>query len=206
MFQTEINHLVQSFATAELTTFMCFITSLGYGPFFLGCLLFLFFTVDFKKVAFLFGVLVCITIVTLALKQYFDLPRPYHIDDRIKRLDGRLKESEVFNLSSGGAATFWGKLPESILTITRRAEGLNNGFPSGHTSVAIVFWGSLALLFQKRWLNMLALTLMVLVPFSRIYLGVHFLGDIVGGLILGGALLLIIYLGILHPKRRARFF
>lgn len=63
------------------------------------------------------------------------------------------------------------------------------GIPSGHTQSAVVVWGWLAFSFRRRWLWVLAAALMVLVPVSRVYLGVHFPTDLVGGYVLGAVVL-----------------
>lgn len=63
------------------------------------------------------------------------------------------------------------------------------GFPSGHAQGSITLWGYLAFAFRRRWLTVLAAVLIFLICLSRIYLGVHFLGDVLGGLAVGGALL-----------------
>lgn len=65
----------------------------------------------------------------------------------------------------------------------------SNGFPSGHTQGAVVVWGYLASVFRKTWFWILAVLLIVLIPMSRIYLGVHFPTDLMGGYIIGIALL-----------------
>ena len=65
------------------------------------------------------------------------------------------------------------------------------GLPSGHTQNTVVVWGYLALRFRYTWLWIVAGFLMVLVPLSRIYLGVHFPTDLFGGYVLGAALLLV---------------
>lgn len=56
------------------------------------------------------------------------------------------------------------------------------GFPSGHAQGAMTLWGYLALSLRRRWLTWLAVVLVVLVSLSRLYLGVHFPGDVLGGL------------------------
>jgi membrane-associated phospholipid phosphatase len=63
------------------------------------------------------------------------------------------------------------------------------GFPSGHTQSTLVVWGFLAQTFRKRWLWIVMGILLVFVPLSRVYLGLHFPTDLVGGYLLGGLLL-----------------
>ncbi len=65
-----------------------------------------------------------------------------------------------------------------------------NGFPSGHTQGAMVVWSYLAVRFKKTWLWWLAGALILLIPLSRLYLGVHFPVDLAGGYVIGGMLVL----------------
>lgn len=67
------------------------------------------------------------------------------------------------------------------------------GLPSGHTQGAVVVWGYLVSQFRRRTLWILAGFLMIGIPLSRLYLGVHFPTDLLGGYILG-ALLLVLFL------------
>src|SRR5215217_6467311 len=70
-----------------------------------------------------------------------------------------------------------------------------SSFPSGHTAAAICLYGALAVLASERarsaLVRGLALTLAVLIPLAvataRVYRGMHFLTDVVGGILLGGA-------------------
>ncbi|HEY75371.1 MAG TPA: phosphatase PAP2 family protein [Thermoflexia bacterium] len=68
-------------------------------------------------------------------------------------------------------------------------EAGGGGLPSGHTQSATVVWGYLASQFRRTWLWILAALLMILVPLSRVYLGVHFPTDLLGGYLIGAALL-----------------
>lgn len=64
------------------------------------------------------------------------------------------------------------------------------GLPSGHAQGTLVLWGYLALWARRRWFTAFCVTLIILVAFSRLYLGVHFPTDILGGWLLGLLLLL----------------
>lgn len=67
------------------------------------------------------------------------------------------------------------------------------GLPSGHTSMAFVFWGYFAFWMQKRRITIGVMCFVILMGLSRMYLGVHFPQDVVGGLILGAIVLTLYY-------------
>jgi membrane-associated phospholipid phosphatase len=58
-------------------------------------------------------------------------------------------------------------------------------FPSAHALHSTVFWGSLAMMMRRRWLYIVAPILVLLIGFSRLYLGLHWPTDVLGGLVLG---------------------
>lgn len=60
------------------------------------------------------------------------------------------------------------------------------GFPSNHAANSGAVSIAVFLLYRKRWLTFLALSSAALVSFSRIYLGVHFPGDVLVGFAVGG--------------------
>lgn len=76
-----------------------------------------------------------------------------------------------------------------VLDLNQNAHG--PGLPSGHTQASLMLWYYLAYHFKKRWLWVLATILFVLISFSRVYLGVHFPTDLLGGIILGLIMLLL---------------
>ncbi len=62
---------------------------------------------------------------------------------------------------------------------------LGYGFPSGHAQGNATVWGYLAAAYRRRWLTVLAVALVALVSLSRLYLGVHYPADVLGGAALG---------------------
>jgi undecaprenyl-diphosphatase len=56
-------------------------------------------------------------------------------------------------------------------------------FPSGHTASAAAFSGVVGRAYPRLWLPINGLAAMV--GFSRVYTGVHFPGDVLGGWIVG---------------------
>lgn len=65
-------------------------------------------------------------------------------------------------------------------------EDVGYGIPSGHTSMTLMLWGLLAYYLRRWWVTVLVIAYVALQAFGRIYAGVHFPQDIVGGLLLGG--------------------
>ncbi len=65
------------------------------------------------------------------------------------------------------------------------------GWPSGHTQGAVVVWGYLAAQIRNTKMWIFAGFLMIAIPLSRLYLGVHFPTDLFGGYVIGAALLIL---------------
>jgi undecaprenyl-diphosphatase len=90
-----------------------------------------------------------------------------------------------------------------------------SSFPSGHTAAAIALYGALAVLASERARSALLKGLVVAVAFlvpllvalSRLYRGMHFLSDVLGGVVLGTVWLLAcvraVRLGVLHRQLAA---
>ena len=58
-----------------------------------------------------------------------------------------------------------------------------NAFPSGHVTASMAFFG--VLFFANRRVAVACLAIPILIGFSRIYIGAHYLSDVVCGIILG---------------------
>lgn len=75
---------------------------------------------------------------------------------------------------------------------------IDSSFPSGHVAAATVYVAVVIVVFrhtEKVWARTLAVTVFALVAlgvyFARLYQGVHFLSDVVGGIVLGAVSVLI---------------
>lgn len=89
-------------------------------------------------------------------------------------------------------------------SVEHLVEETSYSFPSGHAMISLAFYGLLIYIINRTNLDkrvkkissvMLSL-LITLIGFSRIYLGVHYLSDIIGGFLVSG-IYLIIYTNIL---------
>jgi undecaprenyl-diphosphatase len=79
-------------------------------------------------------------------------------------------------------------------------------FPSGHTQGATTFYISLAAWFKKPWFWVLAFIISFLVGISRLYLGVHWPIDVLGGWFLGLLFAIWVYRHILIAIEKPRVF
>ena len=67
---------------------------------------------------------------------------------------------------------------------------ISYGLPSGHAQSSLTAYGYLAVSLKKRWMWVVAVLLVLAVAFSRVYLGVHFFTDILGGWLTSALVLL----------------
>ena len=77
-------------------------------------------------------------------------------------------------------------------------ETTGKGFPSLHTQNTVVIWGFLASQARKIGLWVVAGVLFVGVPLSRVYLGLHFPTDLLGGYVFG-IIILLLFMRIEQP-------
>lgn len=77
-------------------------------------------------------------------------------------------------------------------------EETSYGIPSTHASDSLAVWAYLAYQVRKRWLWITSIAIILLISFSRLYLGVHFPHDLVGGWLIG---LIVLFLFIKYEKR-----
>ena len=83
----------------------------------------------------------------------------------------------------------WVKDPNFTIVESAREAATGYSFPSGHTQTSVGLFGGIARSNRGRWLRAAMIALCVLVPLSRMYLGVHTPADV--GVSIAVALVLI---------------
>lgn len=158
----ELLYALERIRIPVLNECMLGITTLGEETAFLVLALIFFWCVDKQKGYYLMAIGFIGTIVNQFLKLVFRVPRP------------------------------WVRDPDfSILEQAREAAG-GYSFPSGHTQMAVGTFGGIAVSVKQRWLKGICVAVMVLVPFSRMYIGVHTPQDVLASVVIALALVLLL--------------
>lgn len=145
-----------------LDWFMQVITEFGSETIFLVAALVMYWCVNKKQAYYLMAVGFLGTISNQFLKLACRVPRP------------------------------WIKDPEFTIVESARADATGYSFPSGHSQAAVGTFGSLLTATKKKGLRIACVAMMLLVPFSRMYLGVHTPADVLVGS--ASALILVVLL------------
>ena len=87
----------------------------------------------------------------------------------------------------------WVKDPSFTIVESARAEATGYSFPSGHTQNVAGTFGAIGLYSRKNWMRISAAVIIVLVAFSRMYLGVHTPWDVLTSLGIAAVLIFGLY-------------
>lgn len=184
MFEADPNLWLQSFSAPWLLWSMTLVSGLGTAPFYMAAFLLLAFGVRLKPTLYMLLALMLAGTMTSAIKLGFELPRPSDVDARV------LYKGEHGHhvVADGAARTFWDWPAEDGIAAVRAAGEMDFGFASGHASAAMAFALGIALFFglRRRWVWAVAIAWALLMGVSRMYLGRHFLGDVLAGWLVGG--------------------
>ena len=85
--------------------------------------------------------------------------------------------------------------------VTALVEEDGYGLPSGHVVLSIVIWGYIASVVRRWWVWLLVAFYVLVIGWSRMYAGVHYPQDVMGGVIIGAGLLAL-SLALLKPVAR----
>lgn len=82
---------------------------------------------------------------------------------------------------------------ENLVDIVNGYRGGQFGFISGHATNSFGLAVFLSLVFRNRWVTLSTLLWAIINAYSRIYLGVHFISDILAGAIVGTLIAVLLY-------------
>ena len=151
--------LLNSFHSHSLDTFFIIYTNAGDGLFTIAVAILLVILKKRKEALTLLAAYITSGLFAQLLKAIFREPRPV----------------AYFKLTSHHYTHF-------VEGVTLYSQ---NSFPSGHSVSAFAMATVFALVFKNSWWNIFFLLLALLVGYSRIYLGEHFLPDVLGGASVG---------------------
>lgn len=145
-----------------LNELMLGITYLGDEIAFLVAALILFWCVDKRKGYYILAVGFVGTICNQFMKLAFRIPRP------------------------------WIQDPEFTILEQAREAASGYSFPSGHSQNSVGTFGGIAAITKNKLIKVLCIAVCILVPFSRMYIGVHTPADVLVGSAMAVALILIL--------------
>ena len=191
MFSTAANHFFQNFDNELFFWFMSFITALGVSYSIIFQALLIVFGIEFRRGWLIFNFVAWTAIFTLFLKNFIDYPRPLAVDPSLRAAYMGKNTEDLTDLQPD---EWFETFTPALLEKTRVEDLPRYGFPSGHTSMQISLWLGMALLFRsQRWLWWLGGFMVAATMVSRLYLAHHYLGDVIGGFILGTTLTLVLF-------------
>ena len=144
----EFLYLLEKIRVPGLNELMLAVTELGGEMPFLIIALVVFWCVDKRRGYYVLSVGFLGTLTNQFMKLWFRVPRPWVLD------------------------------PNFTILEQAREAAAGYSFPSGHTQNAVGTFGALAITTKTRWIKVLSVALAVLVPFSRMYVGVHTPADV----------------------------
>ena len=159
----KVLYALESIRVPWLDTVMAAITHLGEETVFMVAALFVFWCVSKRHGYYLLAIGFAGTVLNQFLKLLFRIPRPWVLDS-----DFTIVESA-------------------------RAQATGYSFPSGHSQNAVGTFGGIARFTRRKWVRVAAIVVAVLVPLSRMYLGVHTPLDVGVAAVIAVALVFALY-------------
>jgi len=182
MFRTDINHWLQQWDHAFVYWFFEGVSALGTSLVLIVLLYSIMIGGSLTKGFGVANMFFYVILLTLLFKTLVDYPRPMAVDTTLNGFGRKASTENLLKIQPQG---FFDTFSETLLQKIRRQKAAREGFPSGHTSLITAIMFGLALVYRHRWLWFLSAIIIVLMMFSRMYLARHYLGDVLGGLVVG---------------------
>jgi len=182
MFQIEPVLWLQSFDSAFVSWFFQTVTNLGYTWVYIILIMFLAFAVRMRPALVILVCVLLTGIMTDALKTGLGMPRPVRHYEHAA-MSG--EEGPETRFEGVGATGFWSWPSDEAIEAYRTVSEDSFGMPSGHVGAAAAFFLALALAFRSRGVWIFASIWIPLMALSRMYLGRHFLADVLFGVAVG---------------------
>ena len=146
--------------------------------------------IHFRKGWVLLNIVAFTSIITVWLKEVIDYPRPLAVDSELVAFGEDQTQNDLTPLQPRSTFELFNT---QLLNIIRSNDIGREGLPSGHTSVQFALWIGMAFLFRKKWLWVVSISFVLLTMWSRMYLAMHYPGDIIGGLMVGVMTVSLVY-------------
>ncbi|MCE7997124.1 MAG: phosphatase PAP2 family protein [Roseivirga sp.] len=184
MFQTELIIWLQSFESPALNWLMTTVSDLGYSIVYGILMTIIIFGFRLKQSLSVIVAASIVGILTFTLKNSIKFPRPSQVDVSVVE-PGQVQINPL--VENGGATGFWSLPSQGALKAVAAQPDWSYGLPSGHVSAATAFFVGIAFFFRSRGLFVFSAIWVPLMALSRMYLGRHFLADVLGGVLVGVA-------------------
>ncbi len=191
MFTTEIIQFLQGLNNPLIYGSMWFISIIGLSPVILCFCLSIAFGLDLKKGLVMINIVAWTAFFSFLLKGQFNYPTPIDVDPSLAIMESSPTGED---LSSMQPANFFQLFSSDLLEVSRNDSIERQGFPSTRTAIQTAFWLSFLLLFKRRWILRLSIIMIILSSVASMYMGLSFLGGVLGGIALGASIAILSFL------------
>lgn len=154
---------LESIRTPFFDAFFSAVTHFGEETIFIVVGLIFFWCISKKQGYYILSIGFAGTVINQFLKLWFRIPRPWVRNPDFKPIESAIGEATGYS------------------------------FPSGHTQTSVGVFGGIGRIFKNTAIRIICAALCLLVPFSRMYLGVHTPADVCVSFVIAIVLIFVLY-------------